>query len=414
MIIDRIFFTLFSIEAIIKIVVHQRDYFRNYWNIFDFTILSLTLILLLSMAFSDNWQLRAGLRILRTSRLMKLLNFKSLRLLIDSRRLEIISHALADAAPVLAAFGILYFFQIYMFAIIGMHSFAMLDLTSTPGINREMSQYINFQNFKNAFVTLLRLTTGEAWNSIMFEASWQKSILYQCNEDETFETIIAADRDPQDWQGPKGCGNFFGAILFFNIFNLFVTLIYLNVVVAVIVDAFSGSSQVSKLPFGVKLMEECIMCWAKFDPEATYFITIQDLDKMVEQLAKLESSSELFVYQHAVESSSVFRRRLIGALEIPMFDNFKKVMFYDVLQQLIKRAFKLYHNKELIESNLMKLRVTEMFSRSNTSANQHILIEDIINLNTDFLLDFDEATIKHLAQIGKRIDLISMYKQKTL
>ena len=55
MVIDRFFFSLFSLEAAIKIMVHQRDYFRSSWNIFDFTILILTLSLLLSMMFSDIW-----------------------------------------------------------------------------------------------------------------------------------------------------------------------------------------------------------------------------------------------------------------------------------------------------------------------------------------------------------------------
>ena len=39
MVIDRFFFIVFSIEATIKIIVHQTEYFRNRWNLFDFIIL---------------------------------------------------------------------------------------------------------------------------------------------------------------------------------------------------------------------------------------------------------------------------------------------------------------------------------------------------------------------------------------
>ena len=120
-IIDRIFFTLFSIEATLKIIVNRRDYFKHYWNIFDFTILGLTLMLLIVIGFTDAVWLISMLRVLRICRIMKLLNFKSLRLLVDSRRLEIISQTLIEAAPVLASFGMLFFLFIYMFAIIGMH-----------------------------------------------------------------------------------------------------------------------------------------------------------------------------------------------------------------------------------------------------------------------------------------------------
>ena len=93
-----------------------------------------------------------------------------------------------------------------------------------------------------------------------------------------------------------------------------------------------------------------------------------------------------------------------------MFCDFRKVMFYDVLQRLIDRAFKLHHNKGLIDENLMKLKVTEMFSRSNTAASQHVLIEDIMNLDVNFMLDFNEATLRHLKRVGKRIELISKFK----
>ena len=120
-IVDRIFFTLFSIEAALKILMNRLDYFKNYWNLFDFTILCLTLVLLIAISFTDIIWLKATLRVLRICRIMKLLNFKSLRLLVDSRRLEIISQTLIEAAPVLASFGMLFFLFIYMFAIIGMH-----------------------------------------------------------------------------------------------------------------------------------------------------------------------------------------------------------------------------------------------------------------------------------------------------
>ena len=151
------------------------------------------------MSLDDNEQWKAILRVLRICRLTIILNFKGLRLLIDSRRLEIISHTLAEAAPVLASFGLLFFLFLYIFAIIGMHSFAFLDLGSAPGLEREMSYHINFQDFTNSFVTLLRCSTGEAWNSIMFETSWQSNILYKCNPEETYESIIEDGRDPQDW-----------------------------------------------------------------------------------------------------------------------------------------------------------------------------------------------------------------------
>ena len=100
----------------------------------------------------------------------------------------------------------------------------------------------------------------------MFETSWQKSILYQCNPDETYETIVEAGRDPQDWRGPRGCGNQFSAFAFFGLFQLLISQIYLNVVIAVIVDAFEGMIVVSKLPVSDIFIDAFVKSWSKYDP----------------------------------------------------------------------------------------------------------------------------------------------------
>ena len=45
------FTSIFTLEAIIKIVALKKSYFRDAWNIFDFTIVMLTLcVLILKMA----------------------------------------------------------------------------------------------------------------------------------------------------------------------------------------------------------------------------------------------------------------------------------------------------------------------------------------------------------------------------
>ena len=80
-----------------------------------------------------------------------------------------------------------------------------------------MGSHVNFQSFGSAFLTLIRCSTGEAWNSIMFDSSREYSILYQCEMEESYEAIIARKDDPESTYGPKGCGTGF-AIVFHLIF----------------------------------------------------------------------------------------------------------------------------------------------------------------------------------------------------
>ena len=46
-ILNYVFMAIFTIEAIIKIIALKRHYFKDSWNIFDFTIVAFTLIILL-------------------------------------------------------------------------------------------------------------------------------------------------------------------------------------------------------------------------------------------------------------------------------------------------------------------------------------------------------------------------------
>ena len=48
---------------------------------------------------------------------------------------------------------------------------------------------------------------------------------------------------------------------------------------------------------------------------------------------------------------------MIGELEIPTFGNIKYVMFYDVLQMLCFRAFKMKYNKKTLQENFRILDV---------------------------------------------------------
>ena len=85
----------------------------------------------------------------------------------------------------------------------------------------------------------MRCSTGEAWNSIMFDSSQSFSILYECKEEEDYYSIIARGDDPGDVYGPKGCGNGF-AVVFHILFQVIVSQVFLNLFIAIIIDAFFG------------------------------------------------------------------------------------------------------------------------------------------------------------------------------
>ena len=72
-----IFMTIFTLEAIIKLVALKLRYFSDSWNNFDFTIVFLTLMMLLlksaniSVPFGNGPMILRALRIGRILRLIK-------------------------------------------------------------------------------------------------------------------------------------------------------------------------------------------------------------------------------------------------------------------------------------------------------------------------------------------------------
>lgn len=100
----------------------------------------------------------------------------------------------------------------------------------------------------------------------MFECSRARSILYQCSENETYETIVEAGRDPQNWEGTGGCGSDLSAITFHLIFQITITQIFVNLFIAIIIDAFMGVSETYTLPVGQLAVQEFEQIWyQKFD-----------------------------------------------------------------------------------------------------------------------------------------------------
>ena len=64
----------------------------------------------------------------------------------------------------------------------------------------------------------------------------------------------------------------------------------------------------------------------------------------MDDFIKTEESATMFVVRDKSILTNLYRRRLMSTLEIPTYDRGKKIMFYDVLQKVVLRAFKVQHN----------------------------------------------------------------------
>jgi hypothetical protein len=146
-------------------------------------------------------QLARVLRILRVSRLLRLLNkYKGLQALIET-----IIFSLSNLLNVLCLLLLVFF----IYAVLGVFIFA--DIKRGDIID----EYRNFENFGQAMLVLLMVSTGEDWNKIMFDTSRTGD---DCIPNETCGTSIAP--------------------LYFISFIMIVTFVLLNLFILVIIQQF--------------------------------------------------------------------------------------------------------------------------------------------------------------------------------
>jgi len=131
----------------------------------------------------------------------------------------------------------------------------------------------------------MRCATGEAWNSIMFESARSRSILYQCVDDESRAAIVERGGDPTDIMSVRGCGPTSFSFTFHLLFQIIVSQIFLNLFIAIIIDSFFGQNDLANLPVQERAIEKFPVHWSKYDPYATGFIKLSDLEELIQDLA---------------------------------------------------------------------------------------------------------------------------------
>ena len=113
---------IFIIEALLKILCMETNYFRDNYNNFDVFTISLTLIskLLTTLNIIDLGNLATILRVFRLGRILRLINkAKSLRMIFNTFVISLSS---------LISIGLLLFLIQFIFTILGVELFAYVKL----------------------------------------------------------------------------------------------------------------------------------------------------------------------------------------------------------------------------------------------------------------------------------------------
>jgi voltage-gated sodium channel len=135
---DGVVLAVFVAEAALKIVALRSAYFRDGWNVFDFTIVALCLLPLQS-------QFAVVLRLVRALRL--------LRLVTALPKLQLLVGALLKSISSMGYVSVLLGLMFYIYAVAGVHLFGLHDAT-------------HFGSLPVALLTLFQIITLDNWSDI--------------------------------------------------------------------------------------------------------------------------------------------------------------------------------------------------------------------------------------------------------
>jgi len=260
--INEAFTFIFLIEFCVKMFALGCNYFKDGWNNFDMLIVAGSL-----MDFAIKSILPPGtiafdtsfLRLFRAARLVKLLR--------RSRSLRILLWTFLQSFKALPYVGMLIFLLFFVYGIVGVQVFALIDIDSEDEPWAQINRNNHFRSYFAATQVLFRVATGENWPNIMLA----------CTGKALCDKTLAAVEPEQ-----KYCGTDL-AYLYFISFVFSCSFLMLNLFIAVIMDSFAFLTEDSSI-LGPHHLDEFVTVWSDFDPCATGKIKHTEVCELLRQM----------------------------------------------------------------------------------------------------------------------------------
>ena len=251
---------IYYVECVMKMTaLGPVAYFADSWCQFDFFLVCTSLLDQFAADFLNSIMPLPPmlLRVLRVLRILRIL-----RLLKGAKELRNLIVTMVLSFPSLLNVGSLLALIIFIYAVLGVNLFTFLNPHAGASINTER----NFVSFGSSFLLLFQCLTGDGWSSIMADAMLSEES-GQCSLD-------AGD-----------CGSSV-AIPYFISFQILGAFVFLNLVVAVILENFEKLSNVNTNLVSTADLELFSEAWAEYDPDADNYIPVTDVPDLLLKVPK--------------------------------------------------------------------------------------------------------------------------------
>ena len=220
---DSIILGIFILEVLVKIVAQGRDplnYFKDSWNIFDFSIVVVCILPIESNDFV------AVLRLARVLRVLKLVSALP--------RLQVLVGAVLKSVPSIGYVFLLATIHFYIYGC--MATFLYSD-----------NDPVHFRNLQTSMLSLFRAVTLEDWTDLMYINMYGSA---NYGYDESSYTMLAELGFTRDQI--KSNSSPFGAAIFFVSFVITGAMIVLNLFVGVMLTGMEDAKKEQEMETRLK------------------------------------------------------------------------------------------------------------------------------------------------------------------
>uniref|UniRef100_A0A7S0NDF1 EF-hand domain-containing protein n=1 Tax=Hanusia phi TaxID=3032 RepID=A0A7S0NDF1_9CRYP len=299
---DKVFTAIYSFELLLLLFAYGRSFFYDGWKIFDFVIVGIS-IAAITVAANSKFQI---LRLIRVFRAVKALQiFASFR--------QIINALISSFTPVLSSFVILVLVTC-IYAVLAVNLFQERN----PAL---------FGDFKRALFTMFTISTGDSWRDAT------RTLFLSSND---FSASIA---------------------LFFTSYVIIAGIVLINVVIAVLIDEFSGSvakEKEARKRQTLHTLDSVISSYSgPIDPllySLIHYNTNEDLSKKIQQLFDfLDADDSNFLSFSEIEQG--LRMMKIGSRMHFSLEDYEELTRYGAMCN---------ENQEMDRENFEKMIRTEL------------------------------------------------------
>ncbi|CAM9974789.1 unnamed protein product, partial [Ectocarpus fasciculatus] len=300
-VLNYLFYALFTLEALAKILALRWAYFKDPWNRFDFFIVLGSTAGLVSLLFLGS-NYGSIITVIRTFRVGRVL-----RLVRGLGPMAQLFQTLLMTLPSLVNVGALLFLLFFIFAAMGVQLYAKV------GLEGALNAQANFRSFWDTMVLLLRFSTGENWNGFMYDVAAERD---GCRSDPEYDPDVCGFTSHDNCIAIDGCGSW--TIYPYMIsFTFLITFVFLNLFIGVILDGFDTAKEESEDFITEEDFARFAEHWSSFDPHATCLISVRDLHSFLQTLF------EPWGFGAHHQASNRELRHKVRRLDLFVFDNNK-------------------------------------------------------------------------------------------